>query len=120
MRMMRLYSRITMVWKPIQRVVPTGGGSATDGEPAGGGPFTDEGAPGAIVRSATVPPMLVQPHEHFLEAIDLVAHRQHVEALRRQLREQAVEALFLGDLGFERVVVDARQLEAGDVRRGGE
>src|SRR5579862_8783354 len=70
MRTMRLYSRIMMVTKPVQRA------AASDGS---------VGAVSSAVPSATGPPLLNKPHEYFLEAIDLVTHRHHLKTLGRQL-----------------------------------
>src|SRR5262245_21677043 len=54
-----------------------------------------------------------QPHEQFFQAIRLIAHRDHVDALHREAAEDFVEALILRRLHFERVIVDEFDLISG-------
>src|SRR5450631_1127793 len=103
MRTMRPYSRITMVWNPIQRIAARDAGAA--------------GGAGSVAASDMAPPVLDQPHEDLLQPIDLVAHAQHLDALQRQLREQLVQVLLLGNIGLERVVIDPSQHETCHARR---
>src|SRR5213082_3386807 len=129
MRMMRPYSRMTMVWKPIQRTTLrlTSGAPAAprcssrrtrpQGCRAGGAGRRRGGrSPPALARG---PAPLDQLHEDLLQAVHLVAHAQHFDAERRQAREDVVEVLLLRHLDLEGVIVD----HSGDVtlqaRRGG-
>ncbi len=70
MRTMRLYSRMIIVTKPVQRA------AFSDLSPLMGS---------SAASSAIGPPVLDQPHEYFLQPIDLVAHRQYFKAGRREL-----------------------------------
>src|SRR5258708_4538026 len=107
MRTMRPYSRMTMVLKPVQRAAPS-----ESTAPAATAPV-----PGDALSSATLAPALDQLHEHLFQAIDLVAHRHHLDAGARKLREQAVEPLLARDRGLEGGVVDLRDWVAHDARR---
>jgi hypothetical protein len=64
-------------------------------------------------------PVFDQPHENFLEAIHFVAHRNDIDAMSGQLTEQKIHALILGQFGFDRSVVDARQHNAIECRQSG-
>src|ERR1700680_1504547 len=103
MRTMRPYSRMTMVWKPIQRIEAM---EAVAGAVAG-----------AALVSSIGPPVLDQAHEYLLEAIHLVAHAQHLDAERRESRKQFIEILLFGDVGLERMLVDPPQDETRHARR---
>ena len=71
-------------------------------------------------RAAAAGLRLDQPHEQLFQTIDLVAHGQHADALRGQACEDFVEALFLGNLDLERVLVDELELIARHLRHGGD
>src|SRR6266566_4376335 len=113
MRMMRPYSRMTMVWKPIQRTTLrlTAGAAAPAtaliGRQAGRGRGSRLRRCRFAVRAlARRPAPLDQLHEDLLQAVHLVAHAEHVDAERREPREDVVEALLGGNLDLEGVIVD--------------
>src|SRR5579863_4676420 len=100
MRMMRPYSRITMVRKPLQRMLAR-----------------DCSAEAIVLLSSTVPPVHDQAHEDLLEPIDLVAHAHDIDTERAQTGEELVEILILGDIGFQSMFIDASYRDAGYERR---
>src|SRR5580698_9216540 len=102
MRTMRPYSRITMVRKPIQRIVARE-------------KFAE--ALDAALDSSMIASILDQLHEHLLEPIDLVAHALHFDAERREAFEQLIERLLFRDVDLERVLIDAPQQITGERRR---
>src|SRR6185312_7039008 len=115
MRTMREYSRMTMVRKPIQlmRASETSPCAARLPVPSRSPCWA---RPPCSIGLSTVASILDQAHEDLLEPVDLVAHAQHVDAERRQTREQLIEILLLRDIRFEGVLVDMAQHEAGHHR----
>src|SRR5262245_2594903 len=98
MRMMRPYSRRTIVWKPMRRI------RARDC-------VSTSGAPGRRGFLA-----LDEPHEQLLEAVHLVAHADDLDALLRQPREDVVQSLLARDLDLDRVVVHEPRDVARELR----
>src|SRR5579862_1706060 len=62
MRTIRLYSRIRIVTKPVQRAAFNDGAGCVGS---------------SVATSAIGPSLLHQTHEHLFQTIDLVTHRQH-------------------------------------------
>ena len=88
MRMMRPYSRRTIVRKPMRRMRARDSSLPVSPPPRG--------------RAVLA---LDEPHEQLLEPVDLVAHADDLDALLRQAREHVVQALLLLHLDLDRVVV---------------
>ena len=117
MRMMRPYSRMTMVLKPIQRTTfrltaAAGARSATAFIAA---PTLDRRPRRSRVRASARrrfrgASALDQAHEDLLEPVHLVAHGEHLDAECREAREDVVQVLLLGDLDLEGVIVDQRRV----------
>ena len=122
MRMMRPYSRMTMVLKPTQRIdgsrliarPPRRACCAVDALTSGLR-ARDRGstaAPGGRARRRVprhaVAARFDEPHEDLFEPVHLVAHAEHFDAERRQAREDLVEVLLLRHFDLERVIVHER------------
>src|SRR6516225_5964099 len=114
MRMMRPYSRMTMVLKPIQRTTLRrigGGAAASTTLLIAAHPRSrrwQRRARRLVRRAAT----LHELHEDLLQAVDLVAHAEHLDAECREPREDLVEVLLLRHLDLEGVIVDERDVVA--------
>src|SRR5262245_12291535 len=103
-RMMRLNSRMTMVWKPTMLVRARCADSTTCCAVSCWAAFCWVVMSG---RSAcrTCRLLFHQAHEQLLEPVGLVAHRQDLDPRAAQAREDVVQVLLLRHLDLERVVV---------------
>src|SRR5579871_3867943 len=110
MRTMRLNSRMTMVLNPTHsaRASEAGMSGARSGD-------ARRGLRRALRERAHA--VIDQADEEFLETIHLVAHARDLEPEARELHEDLVEALALGDLDLEGVIVDERGAKTLEVRR---
>src|SRR5258705_13894718 len=112
MRMIRPNSRIRMVSKPVRFCWKR---EATGRCP--GVPFTTLVATGSLPRGRRLALAFDDAHEELFEAVDLVAHAEHFDALLRQSREHVVQVLLAILLDLEGVIVRELDEVAGQRRR---
>src|SRR6185437_513822 len=126
MRMIRWYSRRTMVLKPIQRTRPRCIGSVValsarmlrGSVPVPSEPRNRESTlTGKPLRAGCRRPksfrtiqssrdsLIHQAHEDLLQPIDLVPHAHHLDAGLRQAPEKIIEVLLVRDLDLEGVLI---------------
>src|SRR6266850_4467990 len=100
MRTIRPNSRIRMVSKPVRFCWKR---DAAAGLP--GTPFMTLVAIGCLPRGRRLALAFDDAHEELFEAVDLVAHAEHFDALLRQAREHVVQVLLAIHLDLEGVIV---------------